>query len=255
MIKRNVGLSVGSISPERMERFAKAGLDVVEFSGNPETVDWAGVARAAAETGVEFRSIHLPFIRENVMTKDPEEWKRVLDRYRQCLDYCAAGGGKIAVVHPGNAVPPEAERESYLRSSIDHMGLLTEECKARGLILAVENMPNGLCRTAAEAARILVSLPDLRFCFDTNHLLRNTHEDFIKTVAHRMVTTHISDFDFVTEKHWFPLQGQINWRTVISVLDSVGYAGPFVYETMPMGHTVEDVRPNFEFLCSMMKVR
>ncbi len=255
MIKRKAGLSIGLVTEERLERCAAAGLDVVEFSAVADDSQWELIPCWVEKTGVDVRSFHLPFTHENVMTKNPDEWQKVLDLYLKLFDGCAKAGAKIMVAHPGNAIPPDGERESYMQTSIEHMTLLTEECKKRGLIFAVENMPNGLCRTAAEAARMLVAIPDLKFCFDSNHLLRNTHEDFIKTVAHRIVTTHISDFDFVTEKHWFPLQGQINWRKVIEVFDAVGYAGPFVYETMPMGHTWEDVRPNFEYLCSLMKVK
>ena len=185
------------------------------------------------------------------MTRNEEEWQRTFNDYCRYFDDCALAGIEIVVYHPGNAVPSPEEREVCMQTSIAHTRLLVEECKKRGLTLALENMPNGLCRTASEAARMLIAVPELKFCFDTNHLLRNTHEDFIKTVAHRIVTTHISDFDFVTEKHWFPLQGQINWRKVIEVFDAVGYTGPFVYETMPMGHTWEDVRPNFDYLLSL----
>lgn len=242
------GLSIGHLSPKALERLAKAGVQVVEIHGLEEDSLWHEVPRWAADTGVEVRSLHLPFTKSNVMTRDPEEWKRVLDEYQRLFDRCAQGGVKILVAHPGNAVPPDAERDDYMKSSIEHMTVLTEKCKDFGLTLAVENMPNGLCRVASEAARFLEEIPDLRFCFDTNHLLRDSHELFIKTVGPRLVTTHVSDYDFVTEKHWFPLRGQIDWRNVQGCLEDVDYNGPLVYEVRFSGETWEDVRPNHELL-------
>ena len=257
MINRKVGISIGLVTEERLEHCANAGIDLVEINRVTDESQWELVPRWVANTGVNVRSFHLPIAKENVMTRDPAEWQRVLDRYLGLFDGCAKAGAKIMVVHPGNAVPPDAERESYMQSSIEHMAILSGECKQRGLMLAVENMPNGLCRTASEAARMLELLPDLKFCFDTNHVLRNTHEDFIKTVSRRIVTTHISDYDFITEKHWFPLQGKINWRSMIEVFDPIGYSGPFVYETIDTDSedAWDNVRPNFEYLCSLLSVK
>lgn len=61
MIKRKVGLSVEWISEERLLRAAACGIEVLEFSGNPDAMeDWALVPQWVEKTGVKVRSMHLP---------------------------------------------------------------------------------------------------------------------------------------------------------------------------------------------------
>ena len=106
----------------------------------------------------------------------------------------------------------------------------------------------GYVHTAEELAELISANDKLRVCFDVNHLLQGTHTDFLKTVGHRILTVHISDYDFKDEKHWFPMQGEINWRMLQSALELADYTGPFLYETMPMGHTWADVKKNHDYL-------
>jgi len=67
-------------------------------------------------------------------------------------------------------------------------------------------------------------------CFDTNHLLDEKIEDFIKELGSKIVTTHISDYDFKNERHWLPGEGDINWQSLMSALDTEGFDGVWLYE-------------------------
>ena len=46
----------------------------------------------------------------------------------------------------------------------------------------------------------------------------------------KIITTHISDYDFVDEKHWLPGEGKINWQELYKALLDIGYKGPWLYE-------------------------
>ena len=94
----------------------------------------------------------------------------------------------------------------------------------------------------------MASNPDLRVCFDVNHLLKEDHVTFVHKVAPYIVTTHISDYDFKDECHMLPMRGQINWRELQTVLELENYKGPFLYEGLRLGYSMEDVRPNHEYL-------
>ena len=72
--------------------------------------------------------------------------------------------------------------------------------------------------------------PNLGVCFDTNHLLSEKGEDFLRAVKDRLVTVHVSDFDYVNERHWLPGEGKIDWVSMIDAFDEVGYEGTFLYE-------------------------
>lgn len=249
------GLSIGGLSEASLEHAANAGLQVVECCGIDRPENWKKVPEWVKNTGVDVWSYHLPFRWPknppvaNPATTDPEEWKQTYEQDRAIIEACSGSGIKVMVIHPSLEPIRDEDRETQLCAAIDHLGILSDLCKKHGMTLAVENIPRTcLCNTADEVVRIMESNHDLRACFDVNHLLKEDHVSFVKKVGKYMITTHISDYDFKDEKHWFPMQGEINWRVLQTALEEADYNGPFLYETMPMGHTWEDVRPNHEYL-------
>jgi sugar phosphate isomerase/epimerase len=67
-------------------------------------------------------------------------------------------------------------------------------------------------------------------CFDTNHLLSEDLCEFIEKVGDKIVSTHISDYDFVNERHWLPGEGKIDWQKLINELKKVNYNEMWLYE-------------------------
>ena len=65
---------------------------------------------------------------------------------------------------------------------------------------------------------------------DVNHLLFEPHAEFLKALGGKIATVHISDYDFVNERHWLPLEGNIDWAELMKGLDDIGYNGAFMYE-------------------------
>jgi sugar phosphate isomerase/epimerase len=74
-------------------------------------------------------------------------------------------------------------------------------------------------------------IPDLRVCFDTNHCLIEDNCDYIRAVGPKIVTLHVSDYDFTDEKHWIPGEGKNDWEGIIRTLEEADYSGRFLYET------------------------
>ena len=102
---------------------------------------------------------------------------------------------------------------------------------AEGVTICVENLPRScLGNRAAELAEIVAVDPRLRVCFDTNHLLGESHADFLAALGPLIATTHVSDYDFANERHWLPGEGKIDWRALADGLDAIGYADAFNYE-------------------------
>ena len=67
-------------------------------------------------------------------------------------------------------------------------------------------------------------------CFDVNHLLRESHETFMRRAADQVITTHLSDYDGVDERHWLPGMGVVPWKLIYDGLLAAGYTGPFLFE-------------------------
>ncbi|MBQ9545624.1 MAG: sugar phosphate isomerase/epimerase, partial [Clostridia bacterium] len=129
---------------------------------------------------------------------------------------------------------------------IEHTAELNEICQNNGMTLAIEVLPRTcLGNCSDEILRFVEAIPGLKVCFDVNHLLKEDHSTFIKKVGKYIVTTHISDYDFVDEKHWFPLDGKIDWKKLQEDLEAADYSGPFLYETgLPGNRVLSDVKKN-----------
>lgn len=249
------GLSIGRVSEDALRRAAQAGLDLVEISCIDDPANWEKVPEWEAKTGVKVWSFHLPFSwwgshpHADPTAADPVHWQETLDQDIPLIEGCGKAGIKYMVIHPSREPFKDEEREFYMQVAIDHLRVLSDVCKKNGCVLCIEDIPRTcLGRDADEMLRFMETNPDLRICFDVNHLLREDHAEFVKKVGKYIVTTHISDYDFKDEKHWFPMQGEINWRMLQSALELADYTGPFLYETMPMGHTWADVKKNHDYL-------
>ena len=251
------GLSIGKISEKALEKAAEASLDAVEICGiDGNDSDWKKVPGWAKNTGVEVWSFHLPFdwkIPIDPSSWDPTWWKKCYDADTELIYHMAEAGIKVAVIHPSLEPIPDFMRESLISASIEHLGILSEFSRKNGIILTAEDLPRtclGNCST--ELLRYVEAIPDLRICFDVNHLLTGeTHEEFISAIGKYIVTTHISDYDFTDEKHWFPMEGKIDWKSLQENLEKTDYSGPFLYETMPAGKTWADVKKNREELMKL----
>ena len=53
---------------------------------------------------------------------------------------------------------------------------------------------------------------------------------FINELGSKIITLHVSDYDFVDEKHWLPYEGNNDWVGIVTALENAGYEGPWMYE-------------------------
>lgn len=67
-------------------------------------------------------------------------------------------------------------------------------------------------------------------CLDVNHLLIESHKDFIEKVDPYIITTHLSDYDGIDERHWLVGEGCIDWVELIGLLRQQEYLGRFLFE-------------------------
>ena len=85
----------------------------------------------------------------------------------------------------------------------------------------------------------------ISICADVNHLLQERSENAILKMGSRIKTLHISDYDYVDEKHLMPGKGLINWMELIGNLEKIGYSGVFNYE---LGYSAKEIKENYEAL-------
>ncbi|MBQ8812910.1 MAG: sugar phosphate isomerase/epimerase [Lachnospiraceae bacterium] len=135
------------------------------------------------------------------------------------------------VIHPSGEPIEETESAERMECAKESLAELAEIAARSGATIAVEDLPRTcLGRNSAEILELISVHPALRVCFDTNHLLSEDIPIFIRNVGSKIITLHVSDYDFLNERHWLPGEGDINWSDVLAALQEVGYAGPWLYE-------------------------
>lgn len=247
-----IGLSISFVpNPDGalLDEMARAGIDCAEISMNGRSYasfDFKAFAGRAHDAGVEIRSFHLPFYTDETVDPaalDPGIRRRTLEIQSKYIRVAASMGATLAVVHPGLEPVADDERAERILRSKESLSALADVAEAEGMTVCVEDLPRTcLGNTAAELADIVDSDPRLRVCFDVNHLLLGTHADFLKVNGPKIVATHISDYDFINERHWLPGEGKIDWKALIDGLEGIGYQGAFNYELGAAGYRMSVAR-------------
>ena len=191
-------------------------------------------AAIAKEEGVELWSIHLPFSRKLDISSTDKEMRAVaLYTNRTLIRAAGRAGIKVAVLHPSSEPITDEDRPERLRLSKEAIIMLREECDKAGMKLAVENLPRTcLCNTSAEMIELLRDT-GAGVVFDTNHSLIEENVHFLASLIDaglEIITLHISDYDFIDERHRLPGDGSNNWTGLLAQLERAGYTGPLMYE-------------------------
>lgn len=235
------GVSCREITAASLRPLSEAGIRCVQF-GLADFMHLPAAERPpAARRIVEYLraanihlwSVHLPYDEGwDISALDPKERAAALDNLRQAVEVCKILRPTMAVIHPSFEPVYDKDRARRMTLAREALKTLTGEFRAVGVQLAVEELPRTcLGSNSDEILWLIDGIDGLGVCFDTNHLLREPIEDFIRKVGPRIVMIHASDFEGTNERHWMPGEGIIRWPALVQQLRDVGYTGPFLYET------------------------
>jgi sugar phosphate isomerase/epimerase len=257
-----LALSVGpdAMNAEAFRGMAGAGIGHIELSSGAiapfyNVLDFPHKAKdivsLARENGVTISSVHLPFgpfSEIDPASPDPAVRKAIVKIQSELIGAAGEAGIGMAIIHPSGEPYREEERPERIACAVDVIGELTGIAKAAGVTLCLENLPRTcLCRTSDEMLCFLDAIPDLRVVFDTNHSLKEDNVHYIKAVGDKIVTLHVSDYDFVDEKHWLPMEGKNDWGAILRALEEVDYSGRFLYES-GSGRPYSEIADNYRTL-------
>ncbi len=212
----------------------------------PQGLEWV------KERGLEINAIHLPFSSQRDYSSLDEDFRaQLLQDTKEMLAIANAYQPYAYVLHAGIAVQDVNERPLRLQKTSDSLIQMSAYTDS---FVCVENMVrNAVMNTIAEQKEVLrrvCGCKNVGFCCDTNHYLQDKTEDAILALGKHIKTLHISDHDYIDEKHVMPMDGKIDWMAVIGALESVGYQGVFNYELKMetdgnVHYTLEDIKNNY----------
>lgn len=220
------------ITEDTFAAIASGGLSTVEINGTGH--DFAAFARWANRYGVTLWSRHLPYApfgELDISVADGQIRKNIVDFHTRLIQEGAQAGIRTFVLHPSTPITETMPRQERKQYAMDTLDKLAEAAHKEGAVIAVEDMIRSCLGNSAQELKELISVNDkLRVCFDVNHLFHNSHREFAEILGSKIVHTHISDYDLVEERHWFPGEGKIPWAEVYNALKGIGYSGVWNYE-------------------------
>lgn len=200
--------------------------------------DFNEIKRLSNTYGVRLWSFHLPFADpENldISSRNEEIRKRTVEWWCENIKKAAEIGIKIFVAHPSSeplSEKPEIRKEN-IEAAKKSLKELAEFASKYDAIIAVEDLPRTcLGRSADELCELINADDRLRVCLDTNHMLIDNNLNLIEKLGDKIVTLHVSDYDFIDERHWLPGKGKIEWQEVYTAILNKGYKGPWLYEIL-----------------------
>lgn len=251
-MQRTLSLSIpfDYLTDEYFKNCRKNGFGAFELSvayDKYDCLDLPKIAKIARDNGLDTRSFHLPFQpfdTLNIAGLSRELRGNSVRYLSEWLKKAADADFRYAVIHPSGEPIAEENREESMLGAMDSLSVLADICDRAGIVLAVENLPRTCLGNCSDEIMRLISVsPSLRVCFDTNHLLIQDQLSFMDAVKEKLVTVHVSDYDFANERHWLPGEGKTDWVSIMDKFDEIGYAGAFTYELGFVSRTIMREHP------------
>jgi sugar phosphate isomerase/epimerase len=133
-----------------------------------------------------------------------------------------------AEIEPGFDAPAAWER------FVEMTGRVIEIVEAAGMRYAMEAHPYRHVSSAASMLRLAdrVPSPALGMNFDPSHMFPcgDMPQLAIRELGRRVFHCHFSDNDALTNAHWRPGCGKIDWRSVLEALRDTGFDGTISIE-------------------------
>ena len=233
-----IGLSTPSneeICEEFFKSCAESGVSHVEISVSDELsrkLNYQKIKEWADKYGIVLWSFHLPFWPFNALDiSKPELADATVEYLKGYIDKSSKIGIDKFVIHASGEPIAESDRAQRMERAKKSLAILAEYAAERGAKIAVENLPRTcLGRNSSDIKELLSAHPALVSCFDTNHLLDEDFGEYIDEIGDKIITLHVSDYDFKDERHWLPYEGKIDWQRLLKKLASINYTGVWLYE-------------------------
>ena len=238
--KEKLGFSISQKFDGPLEVLVNNGINYLEFrvvKGNDRELitgyrDF--ILKEKARLGFETYTVHLPQLPDYDLSNPDEEMRlEAIKKQKEIALLAMPLEYSVLVLHPDTGKIAEEDYEKRHEALIKSLKDFAPWCKEQGLKLALENLTQiSTVQTAEVLVKIIeaVGCDNLGICFDTNHLFKETHREFIKRAGKYILTMHTTDNDGEVEKHWFPGDGVINWQELFELLDEIGYDSTMICE-------------------------
>lgn len=219
--------------------YRENGVQCLELSYRSfDEVDFDEAKKLADRYGVTLWSLHLPFLpfaQIDVAALEREKRDNTVALYADIMKKAADVGIDKFIVHPSaeihdyDGVTPamRLEKKACAKDTLSRLADIAEPLHA---VICVEDLPRRCLGNCWEEMAELTEDERLRICFDTNHILGQDPLLLLEHLGKKVVTLHVSDYDFGNERHWLPGEGKLDFAALVAALRKADYSGAWLYE-------------------------
>jgi sugar phosphate isomerase/epimerase len=198
------------------------------------------IADAVGSAGMTISSVATTvFGRYSLATQDEGVRTDALDWGRRGLEVTKAYGAPVLLVVAGKQEPGVPYAQTYA-TALESVRALGEAGARVGVTIGVENVPGSFLTSPLEYAQFVrdAGHPSVRAYLDVGNgaaVGPSFAENWITATGEAIAIVHAKDVDLRTGASVCCGLGHLSWSTVRAELESVGYTGPLVVETPPLG--------------------
>lgn len=244
----NIGIFhwYGYIEPfeERIKQIKESGYDYImlwcEDETYPKFIDKKDLIKIVKSYDLYLDNVHLPFDNINYLWLEGIDRQNKVDEVKRWMYECKECGAETVVLHATNG------NNIMLNNSLGYKSFeeIINEANNIKLRVALENtqMLYYLDFILEEIKSDYVGL-----CYDSSHdfIKGQSCGDILDKWKDRLFCVHLSDCDGISDKHWIPGKGIVNWDKIINIIKQTNCKS-FSMETYP-SESEKNLKPN-EFL-------
>lgn len=252
MINWRIGLSTGCFYNQNildcLPLIRESGFDTIEVCSSPTHLDYHdqnAVRLSAAqikELHLEAYSFHAPFAPNiDISSADAGQRAASVREILLAAEAAALLNAHYFVIHPGpeNPAPARAEEAlSHIEHVIDSLEQIAKRCRDLGTTCVIENkLPHLVFGNSGEILWILDGIKGVEVgaCLDTGHaFLSGNMNDFVQKLGGRLKVIHAHDSGGVSDDHFPPGRGRIDWPCLLRTLVEIEFHGAFILELAGM---------------------
>jgi hexulose-6-phosphate isomerase len=248
--------------PDRFQLARDTGFEAIECPTTPEESKAEEMLAASHKAGLPIHSVmNQEHWRSPLSSADAAVVEKSLEGMRASLRNAKLWGADTVLLVPAVVNPETTYAQAWERSQRQIRKLIPLAAELQ-VIIGIEEVWNKFLLSPLEFARYLDEFesPWIRAYFDVGNVaITGYPQDWIRTLAKRIVKLHIKDFSFKNNPairkrvpDFVPLlEGEIDWRAVHGALAEIGYQGTATVE-LPGGdgEYLKEVHRRFERILS-----
>ena len=238
-MKRQLGINstcIQNADPVQNLTFIKNAGFTCFFSDPYNLANISEQKNTAEKLGLDFQFIHAPFRGCNDFWIAGDNYKPLFQGIVDTIDTASACDVKAVIAHVSSGYTPPPVNDIGLQRFDE----LVAHAEKRGVILAFENL-----RKLGNLACLMdryENNPYVKNCYDCGHEHCYTVSvPFIEIFGERLYCTHLHDnfgrpeYPQDGDLHLLPFDGNIDYASMLSRLDKIGYTGSLMLEVFNHG--------------------